>query len=59
MCGAKKLVDGDRLAAEGLGAIFYMAVGKPVVTGSGKAAYWVNQQGGDIVVNTQEQSNQC
>lgn len=47
--GAKTLVDGDRLAAEGLGALFYMAVGKPVVTMTGKAAYWTNQQAGDLV----------
>jgi len=47
--GAKTLVGGDRLAAEGLGAMFYLIAGKPVVTMTGKAAYWTNQQAGDLV----------
>jgi len=41
--------EGDRLAAEGMSALGYMFIGKPAATLAGKGAYWVNQQGGDIV----------
>lgn len=47
--GMREFFGGDRLAAEGIGALMYMIVGKPTVKGVGSAAYWVNQQGGDIV----------
>ena len=47
--GMREFFGGDRLAAEGIGALMYMVVGKPTVKGVGNAAYWVNQQGGDIV----------
>ena len=40
---------GDRLAAEGIGALTYMVAGRPVALLAGKGAYWVNQQGGDLV----------
>lgn len=40
---------GDRLAAEGMSAMGYMFFGKPAAVLAGKGAYWINQQGGDIV----------
>jgi hypothetical protein len=45
----REFFGGDRLAAEGIGAVLYMGLGKPLVKVGGSAAYWVNQQGGDIV----------
>jgi len=39
----------DRLAAEGMSAMAYMFIGKPATVLAGKGAYWVNQQGGDIL----------
>ena len=41
--------EGDRLAAEGISALGYMLVGRGAVSGLGKGAYWINQQGGDLV----------
>tara|TARA_E500000305_G_scaffold97331_1_gene88098 strand:+ start:349 stop:5430 length:5082 start_codon:yes stop_codon:yes gene_type:complete len=39
---------GDRLAAEGIGGLFALTVGKFSTTLLGKGAYWANQQAGDI-----------
>ena len=47
--GARTLVGGDRLAAEGLGAMVHLMLGRPAYTIAGKAAYWGNQQLGDGV----------
>lgn len=47
--GTRNLVGGDRLAAEGLGAFTYMTLGRPVALLGAKTAYWINQQGGDLV----------
>jgi len=43
------LFEDDRLAAEGFGGLAYILVGKPMANLSGKGAYWLNQQGGDVV----------
>ena len=47
--GLRDYFGGDRLAAEGIGALTYMLAGRPVALLAGKGAYWINQQGGDLV----------
>ena len=38
----------DRFAAEGVAALSYLLIGKPVTSGVGKTAYWLNHQVGDL-----------
>ena len=47
--GLRNFFDGDRLAAEGIGALLYLGIGRPTALMLGKGAYWTNQQAGDIV----------
>lgn len=49
----RNLVGGDRMMAEGLAALLYIGPGKFAATATGKTAYWVNQQAGDLSAHVQ------